>query len=204
MSQRLQQRQRGRKKQLWAVAVVSAGLILVSAPWLPAGHPVPLAKEVTGGLLILLAVAGRVWTTSHIGGRKKRELVTTGPYGLSRNPLYLFSVLGAFGMGLSTGSLFIAVGVAVGAAVVLDTIIRREESFLRNKFGAAFDAYCRQTGRWLTLSARWQPDDGYRPSRERLFHALRDSSLMLLAIPLIQLVQYLQTQELLPRLLFIP
>jgi protein-S-isoprenylcysteine O-methyltransferase Ste14 len=204
MSQHLQQRQRGRKKQLWGVAAVSIGLILVSAPLLPADHPVALAKEVLGGLAIVLAVAGRVWTTSHIGGRKKRELVTTGPYALSRNPLYLFSVLGAFGIGLSTGSLLIGLGVGAGAFVVLDSITRREEAFLHDQFGKAYETYCRQTGRWLSLRGRWLSDDGYRPSRERILYSLRDSSVMLLAIPLVQLVQYLQAENVLPRLLFIP
>lgn len=204
MSQHLQQRQRGRKKQLWGVAAVSIGLILVSAPLLPADHPVALAKEVLGGLAIVLAVAGRVWTTSHIGGRKKRELVTTGPYALSRNPLYLFSVLGAFGIGLSTGSLLIGLGVGAGAFAVLDSITRREEAFLHDQFGKAYEAYCRRTGRWLSLRGRWLADDGYRPSRERILYSLRDSSVMLLAIPLVQLVQYLQAENVLPRLLFIP
>ena len=204
MSQHLQQHQRGRKKQLWGLGTVSVGLILVSAPLLPASHPLPLAKEVLGGLVIVLAVAGRVWTTSHIGGRKKRELVTTGPYALSRNPLYLFSVLGTFGIGLSTGSLLIGLGVSAGAFAVLDTITRREEEFLHDRFGKAYEAYCRRTGRWLSLRGRWLADGGYRPSRERILHSVRDSSVMLLAIPLVQVVQYLQGADVLPRLLFIP
>ncbi|MBK1667547.1 hypothetical protein CKO28_05815 [Rhodovibrio sodomensis] len=204
MPQSLQKRQRGRKKQLWALAAVSTGLILVSAPWLPASHPVPLAKEVLGGLLIVLAVAGRVWTTSHIGGRKKRELVTTGPYALSRNPLYGFSVLGAVGIGLSTGSLVIGLGLGAGVFAVLDAISRHEEAFLRQQFGSAYDSYCRQTRRWLSLRRPRQPAEGVSPSRERILYSLRDSSLMLLAIPFIQLVQYLQAQDVLPRLLFIP
>ncbi|MDZ7712558.1 MAG: isoprenylcysteine carboxylmethyltransferase family protein [Rhodovibrio sp.] len=204
MSQRLQEHQRGRKKQLWALTVITVGMILVSAPMLPAGHPLPLAKEVVGGLLIVLAVAGRVWTTSHIGGRKKRELVTSGPYALSRNPLYLFSVLGAFGIGLSTGSLLIGLGVSAGVFAIFNALVRREESFLREQFGSAYDAYCRQTGRWLSWRARWRKTEHYRPNRERVLYNLRDSSVMLLAIPLVQLVQYLQAQQILPRLLFLP
>ncbi len=204
MSQRLQDHQRGRKQRLWTLAVIAISTILVSAPMLPAGHPVPFAKEVVGGLLIVLAVAGRVWTTSHIGGRKKRELVTTGPYALSRNPLYLFSVLGAFGIGLSTGSLLIGLGVGAGVFAVFDRIIRREETFLREQFGTVYDAYCRQTGRWLSWRARWRSSENYRPDRERVLYNLRDSSVMLLAIPFVQLVQYLQALDVLPRLLFIP
>lgn len=204
MSLALQRSQRARKKQLWAVAVAAAVLILVSAPVLPPHHPMALAKEGLGGIVILLAVAGRVWATSYIGGRKKRELVTTGPFSLSRNPLYLFSALGAFGIGLSTGSLLIGLALGAGVVAVLHQMIRSEEVFLSQRFGPAFETYCRDTPRWLSPRARWRPADDYDPSRERVLYSLRDSGAMLLAIPLVQLVDYLQHQTPLPILLAIP
>jgi protein-S-isoprenylcysteine O-methyltransferase Ste14 len=51
---------------------------------------------------------GRTWCSLDISGRKKRELVTVGPYALVRNPLYIFTLLEAFGIGAQSGSMLSA------------------------------------------------------------------------------------------------
>jgi protein-S-isoprenylcysteine O-methyltransferase Ste14 len=72
------------------------------------------------------------------------KLVTEGPYGIVRNPIYS----GMFGMLLATGlaiSHWLALIVAIAAFVVGTKIrIRSEEKLLRKAFGVEFEAYARK------------------------------------------------------------
>jgi protein-S-isoprenylcysteine O-methyltransferase Ste14 len=72
------------------------------------------------------------------------KLITAGPYGKVRNPIYL----SMFGMLVATG-LALSVWWALVLAAVLFAIgtqirIQNEEKVLRESFGAEFDAYARQ------------------------------------------------------------
>ena len=60
---------------------------------------------IAGFLLVVLACLGRLWCSVFIAGHKDESLVTTGPYGRVRHPLYACSMLGAFGLGLTSRSL---------------------------------------------------------------------------------------------------
>src|SRR5690349_15131041 len=57
--------------------------------------PAEDAIEWAGMILIFICVCGRTWCSLYIGGRKISELVAVGPYSISRNPLYVFSIIGA-------------------------------------------------------------------------------------------------------------
>jgi len=59
-------------------------------------------------LLLLTACLGRVWCIMYIGGQKNTSVVTAGPYSMVRNPLYVFSFIGAIGLVLMTHSMVIA------------------------------------------------------------------------------------------------
>ncbi len=54
--------------------------------------------EAFGISLIVAAIIGRMWCTLYIGGRKSAEIVQSGPYSVTRNPLYVFSSIGAVGI----------------------------------------------------------------------------------------------------------
>ena len=104
---------------------------------------------VTMGLSLLLVVPG-VWLRGYAAGyvRKNMELTRTGPYGHTRNPLYLGSMMIAFGFAAAAGSWVILVALAVLFAVIYWPTIRGEEAYLREKF-AGFDAYARSVPRLL-------------------------------------------------------
>ncbi len=64
--------------------------------------------ELAGFVAMIVSIVGRAWCSLYIGGRKKSEIVDRGPYSVTRNPLYLFSFIGAFGIGAQSGSVTIA------------------------------------------------------------------------------------------------
>lgn len=78
-----------------------------------------------------------------------RALVIRGPYGMTRNPMYLGLIIAALGMAIVVGSwpmLTVPVAVFLTANFVH---IPFEEAKMRRQFGDAYDAYLRHVRRWL-------------------------------------------------------
>lgn len=117
---------------------------------------------------LILVVPG-LWLRAYASGyvKKNAELTTTGPYAHTRNPLYLGSMLIAFGFAGAAASWVIAVTLAVLFAVIYVPTIQSEEAFLRSRF-AAFDEYARQVPRLLPrpTAARLGQSPGGRFSME--------------------------------------
>ena len=80
--------------------------------------------------------------------KKNRELTVTGPYAHTRNPLYLGSMMIAFGFAFAARSIWIAVVMVVLFAVIYVPVIRSEEEYLRSVF-PDFDAYAATVPRLL-------------------------------------------------------
>jgi protein-S-isoprenylcysteine O-methyltransferase Ste14 len=78
-----------------------------------------------------------------------RVLVTSGPFRVSRNPMYLSLVCVALGIAFWVGAwpMFLA-PVAVFATANW-VHIPFEEAKMRRQFGAAFDAYAGKVRRWI-------------------------------------------------------
>jgi protein-S-isoprenylcysteine O-methyltransferase Ste14 len=101
-------------------------------------------------LLSLLLVAPGVWLRAYAAGyvRKNAELTRTGPYAYTRNPLYLGSMMIAFGFAVAAASWIILVALAVLFAAIYIPTIQGEESYLREHF-AGFDEYAAKVPRLL-------------------------------------------------------
>jgi protein-S-isoprenylcysteine O-methyltransferase Ste14 len=50
-----------------------------------------------GFVLMMVCALGRLWSLQYLSGYKTRTIVESGPFSVVRNPLYLFSFLGALG-----------------------------------------------------------------------------------------------------------
>ncbi len=87
------------------------------------------------GLLIRARAAGYL--------HKQEVLTVTGPYGYTRNPLYLGSAVLTLAAAVAAHSWISAVLVCVYFAVVYSFVMRREEVELRRQHGAEFDEYAR-------------------------------------------------------------
>jgi hypothetical protein len=78
------------------------------------------------------------------------RLVTTGQFGVCRNPLYLVTLLlFAPSIGVLCNSLwFVAVCTSLQFINYNFLVVPAEEKLLRRKFGEDFDLYCARVGRW--------------------------------------------------------
>lgn len=110
-------------------------------------------------LFIAVGLGIRIWAVAHIGpgsrtrGSEVSKLIYTGPYELSRNPLYVANII-----------LYCAIGGMAGepswAPVLLgliflhySLIIRWEEWNLERRLGEVFRSYRNRVPRWAGSSA---------------------------------------------------
>jgi protein-S-isoprenylcysteine O-methyltransferase Ste14 len=93
--------------------------------------------------------------------RKHKQLTTSGPYGFTRNPLYLGSIFLAAGFCVASHSLISTVLVFVYLAVFYPVVIRREQTELETLYGSAFVEYASR------VPAFWPRLSPAMPSTER-------------------------------------
>jgi len=98
----------------------------------------------------LVLVGPGLWLRGYASGylRKNAELTITGPYAHTRNPLYLGSMLIAFGFSAAAASWVILGALAALFAAIYLPTIASEEAYLRGHF-AGFDAYAREVPKLL-------------------------------------------------------
>jgi protein-S-isoprenylcysteine O-methyltransferase Ste14 len=124
-------------------------------------------------LSLFLVVPGlllRAYASGYV--KKNAELTVTGPYSYTRNPLYLGSMLMAFGFAAASRSLEITILLTLLFIIIYAPTIYSEEQFLRSTF-PAFDRYAKRVPRLLPrfTSARMEGDGSfsatlYRQHRE--------------------------------------
>lgn len=125
-------------------------------------HNYEVAKDVfavwivLSGLMLRAAVIGFKYIKR--GGLNKQvyadTLVTEGFFATCRNPLYVGNMLIYTGVLLMHGSPFVFVVGLLMFCFIYTAIIAAEEYFLRGKFGAEFEAYCREVPRWIPKFSR--------------------------------------------------
>lgn len=119
-------------------------LLLVSkSKWEATSEVVCAILFLTGCVLVGIASLGRLWCSLYIAGYKTDHLVILGPYSVSRNPLYFFSLLGGVGVGLATETFIIPLAIAAMFAFYYPFVIRHEEEKLRMHHGEEFETYFR-------------------------------------------------------------
>jgi len=118
-------------------------------------------------LASLVLVVPGLWLRAYASGyvRKNAERTTTGPYAHTRNPLYLGSMLIAFGFAAAAWNLTILLALTALFAMIYIPTIQGEEAYLRAHF-AGFEAYAGQVPRLLPRLRAARPpapaEDGER------------------------------------------
>jgi protein-S-isoprenylcysteine O-methyltransferase Ste14 len=87
------------------------------------------------------------------GGVNKRvfaeRLVTEGLFAHCRNPLYVGNFLLLFALLMLVNNVWLYLIAGSFFAFAYRAIVAAEETYLREKFGAEYEAYCRRVNRWL-------------------------------------------------------
>ena len=125
---------------IWPQRFVSNGL----------GRPV-------GGALILIAVILFVAATREFraagtpvpGNQPTTAIVRTGPFRISRNPIYLAFTLLQLGIAAWIGSWWLLATLVASVTLIGAVIVPREERYLEKRFGQTYLDYNASVRRWL-------------------------------------------------------
>ena len=118
----------------------------------------PTAVAIGGaaaGLAAWLALDGaammsfRRARTSMVPFNPSTALVTSGPYRLSRNPMYVGMAFLYLGLALALGLVWALALLPLVLVAVDRLVIVREEAYLERRFGDAYRRYRAEVRRWL-------------------------------------------------------
>lgn len=119
------------------------------------------------GLALDVWAAARLYRarTSILPHRPADRLVTDGPFGFTRNPIYLGNTLVLLGIGFILRNPWL-IPAALLAAVATDRLAaRREERHLAARFGPTFAAYAARVPRWIGPARPLTPPPSAGPDR---------------------------------------
>jgi len=111
--------------------------------------PADLPAGWLGAMVFVLALALFAWaivTITRTGSnvptnRPATTIVESGPYRLTRNPIYFGMFLGLLGLALAFDNLWLLVMLVPFALVIRYGVVSREEAYLERKFGDVYRGY---------------------------------------------------------------
>ncbi len=129
-----------------ALGVWLPGRQVLEGPWRWAG----LAPIVAGlGLVFWVARLFHQHGTTIKPGDVSSDLLTGGPFRISRNPIYLGMTSILIGLAIALGSLTPWLVVPLFVALVARNVIPVEESMLQETFGEQYTQYRARVRRWI-------------------------------------------------------
>ncbi len=118
----------------------------------------PLAVQYSVGVALMVAgLALFVWAlrefararTAVTHHRPTTGIVATGPFGFSRNPIYVAMTAVYLGAAIAVDGVLVLVLVLPAIAAIHTLVIPKEETFLENSFGNDYRRYKSTVRRWI-------------------------------------------------------
>jgi protein-S-isoprenylcysteine O-methyltransferase Ste14 len=137
------------------LAALVVGLLLqhvLPIDWLPAAWADWIGGVLVGAAIALVlsgVVALRTARTAIDPRKATTAIVQTGPYRVSRNPLYVAMILFCVGIASLSNALWILLLLIPAILVLRIGVIRREEAYLERKFGGEYRIYQARVRRWI-------------------------------------------------------
>lgn len=115
--------------------------VLFAAGWLliAAGLALDL-----GAMVTLNRARTTIWPNRGVD-----HLVSSGPFAISRNPIYLGNTTLMIGVGLAAGIAWFILFALVAAYATQKLAIEREEKHLEHRFGKRYRDYVKKVRRWF-------------------------------------------------------
>jgi protein-S-isoprenylcysteine O-methyltransferase Ste14 len=131
----------------------------------------PTIPSLAAGLLIaLLGEAIRFWGVSIVGSETRTtgvvgatNLITDGPFGYVRNPLYVGNILMYVGCGVMSNALVPWLQIVALAWFVIQyhLIVSREEEHLRQTFGEEYERYVQNVPRFIPRTTKYSGEHSF-------------------------------------------
>ena len=136
---------------LAVIAMVSLDQVQGQAVWIMAPYSHAGWVLIGAGLSVALYVdlIFKRKGTTILPFRQSSALVTTGPFRISRNPIYVGLAAALLGLSMMLGTAWPFCAVPIFVWVIDRYFIRREEAMLEAAFGADYRDYKARVRRWI-------------------------------------------------------
>jgi protein-S-isoprenylcysteine O-methyltransferase Ste14 len=94
---------------------------------------------IVGGLIATAGEILRIWAAGHL--EKGREVTQSGPYRLTRHPLYVGSLIIGVGAAIASARVSGVIVIVLYLAMTIASAMRTEEAAMRSAFREQYDAY---------------------------------------------------------------
>jgi protein-S-isoprenylcysteine O-methyltransferase Ste14 len=183
-------------------AIVIGFLVIFSASqWEETNKAVSAIIFMTACLLVGIASLGRLWCALYISGYKTSHLVTVGPYSICRNPLYLFSLIGAVGVGCATETLIIPLILLIAFCLYYPFVIKSEEKELLKIHGEAFISYLNSTPAFFPNLSMLKEPNQYVVDPKIFRKQIFDALWFIWLLGILELIEELHELSILPILI---
>ena len=179
-------------------------LVISTTPSFQQGGLADLLSDTTALFLLTVCSMGRLWALLYISGKKTQEVVTDGPYSIVRHPLYLFSFIGAIGIGLASDNILVLAALVIFYLSYYPLTILSEEKTLTKKFGQAYIDYAKCTPGFLPKLSLYKSPDHFAVNANILLKNLALGMWFIWIFILFNIIQTLQTMGIIPVLLKVP
>ena len=160
--------------------------------------------EWVGIALIAICLVGRTWCSLYIGNRKNKEVVQDGPYSVVRNPLYFFSTIGALGVGAQAGGFTVALVCGFLTWLVHSRMALIEEDHLVEKFGSEYFYYMMRVPRLWPYPSLYHSRKSIEVFPARFIVPARDACIFFVAVPVMEMIDYMHGTGALPTTIWLP
>lgn len=195
-------RQRTMVSRIFAIVIIL--LITFTAAPYKEGSLADLLFETFSLFLLTICSMGRLWALLYISGYKKLELITEGPYSMVRHPLYVFSFIGAIGIGLASENILVLAALVIFYMSYYPLTIFVEEKKLAKKFGQAYIDYIERTPRFLPKLSLYKSPSQLVVNTDTFLRNLANGMWFIWIFILLNFIETLQQNGSIPALLRFP
>jgi protein-S-isoprenylcysteine O-methyltransferase Ste14 len=150
------------------------------------------SMEFIGYFFVVICALGRVYCTAFLGGFKNRAIIDYGPFSICRNPLYVCSIIGVIGISIISNHISVIVTAPVAIIVIYYFLVRREEEYLKEKFGKEYLDYYNKTPRFIPNFRLYHAPKTVEMVPKTLTNGVKDALLWFVAFPALEMVEYIQ------------
>jgi protein-S-isoprenylcysteine O-methyltransferase Ste14 len=193
-----------RKAILTISCLLGISIFFVADSYWPDGGTVHESIEWVGIALISICVVGRTWCVLYVGNSENVAVVEDGPYSIVRHPLYVFSIIGAIGVGAQAGGFTAALVAGFLTWAVLLRASQIEEDSMLDVFGARYFKYMMHVPRFKPNFSLYHSRDTLEVSPRQIAITFFDATAFFIAVPLMEVFDYLHDAHILPTLFHLP
>jgi len=145
-----------------------------------------------GVFMLAMGSLGRMWCSLYIAGYKNKKLVTAGPYSMTRNPLYFFSMLGFIGFGFLTKTFLFPMIFLLIFILYYRNVIKKEEKDLLSLFEKEYKEYQKNVPLFIPKLSLFYDLDSYTVKPKIYFNHIKSAIWFIWLIGIVYVIETFQ------------